>query len=439
MWDTITAISSGKINQAISIIRITGPEAKQIIKKIFKGKEGKNKEITFGYIYDGDKKVDEVLIAWFLGTDNFIGEDTIEINAHGGIVVSNMILKLILANGARMAQPGEFSRRAYLNGKMSLIKAEAINDLIHAKTEKQVSMSISRFDNNLNNLINSFLDTILYLIGHCEVNIDYPEMDDIAELTNEEMKEKLIFLSNEIEKIIKVSANAQKIYEGIKVAIIGRPNVGKSSLLNALIKEDKAIVTDIEGTTRDSVEANFQIDGVLFQLIDTAGIRETVDVVEKIGIEKAKQTIEKCDIVLHVIDTTKELDSQDIEIEKLSKNKKYIRVFNKVDVSNFNDEKTIKISAKNNQIQELEQVLLESYKDVDLNSEYLMYNTRQLALVKGAQISLQDAIQGLEDGFGPEVVIVDIHEAWKKIASIIGKDTNEDLLDSIFSNFCLGK
>ncbi|MCU4117006.1 tRNA uridine-5-carboxymethylaminomethyl(34) synthesis GTPase MnmE [Mycoplasma zalophi] len=439
MWDTITAISSGKVNQAISIIRIAGPEAIQIIKKIFTGKEGKNKEITFGLIKDNQQIIDEVLVAWFPGKNNYIGEDTVEINCHGGIVVSNMILELILSHGARMAEPGEFSRRAYLNGKIDLVKAEAINDLIHAKTTKQAQMSINKFDNKFSNLINNFLIDITYLIGHLEVNIDYPEITDVEELTSELVKPKIKELINDINKIIKVSENATKIYEGINVAIVGKPNVGKSSLLNALIKESKAIVTDIAGTTRDIVEGSFQIEGILFKLIDTAGIRKTTDKIEQIGIEKAKQIIESSEIVIHVVDSNSELDEEDLAIEAASKFKKYIRVYNKNDLSKITDKNKIKISALNNDLEELEIALVENYKDIDLNSDYLIYNTRQLAAIKSAKLNLEEALNGLEYGFGPEVIVVDITEAWKNIGSIVGKDSPDDLLTTIFSNFCLGK
>ncbi|QJR44341.1 tRNA uridine-5-carboxymethylaminomethyl(34) synthesis GTPase MnmE [Mycoplasma miroungirhinis] len=439
MWDTIAAISSGKINQAISIIRITGPEAINIIKKIFTGKEGKNKEITFGFIKNNEQIIDEVLVAWFPGKNNYIGEDTIEINCHGGIIVSNIILELILSYGARLANPGEFSRRAYLNGKIDLVKAEAINDLIHAQTKKQAQLSIKKFDNKFSSLINDFLNKITYLIGNLEVNIDYPEIQDIEQLTSNIVKPILNNLILDITKIISVSENASKIYEGIKVAIVGKPNVGKSSLLNALIKESKAIVTDIAGTTRDIVEGSFQIDGILFKLIDTAGIRKTEDKIEKIGIEKAKQIIESSDIVIHVIDSNNKIDEEDEEIKNSSQFKKYIRVYNKNDILQIKDQDKIKISALNNDLDELEKALVENYKDIDLDSDYLIYNTRQLASIKSAKINLEQALEGLDNGFGPEVVIIDITEAWKDIASIVGKDSSEDLLTTIFSNFCLGK
>ncbi|MBN0919503.1 tRNA uridine-5-carboxymethylaminomethyl(34) synthesis GTPase MnmE [[Mycoplasma] gypis] len=439
MWDTIAAISSGKINQAVSLIRICGPEAIEIIKKIFKGKEGKNKEITFGYIVDDEKVIDEVLVSWFPGKENYVGEDTVEINAHGGVVVTNMILQLILSKGARLAYPGEFTRRAFLNGKINLIKAEAINDLIHAKTEKQATLSIQKFDSRLSTKMNDFLKDLGLLIGHCEVNIDYPEMTDIEELNNITIIPKVKNLLKQMKSILTTSKDAQKIFEGIKIAIVGQPNAGKSSLLNALLNENKAIVTDIEGTTRDIVEGSFQIDGVLFKLIDTAGIRETENKIEKIGIDKAKEVINQSDIVLHILDTTKIANKEDDLIKNLSESKNYIQVFNKVDVSGFNNPNEIKISAKDKNIDELISALKNVYKEIDLNSPDLIYNARQLALVKKAHSNLKDCLEALKNGFGPEVVIVDLTEAWMSIGDILGKNSKEDLLDTIFCNFCLGK
>ncbi|MGX9395487.1 tRNA uridine-5-carboxymethylaminomethyl(34) synthesis GTPase MnmE [Mycoplasma sp. 3341] len=443
MWDTITAISSGKINQAVSIIRICGPEAINIIKKIFRGKEGKNKEITFGSIFDGNQKIDEVLVAWFPGTQNYIGEDTVEINAHGGVVVSNMILELILRHGARIADPGEFSRRAYLNGKIDLIKAEAINDLIHAKSEKQVKMSVNKFDNRLSNKITAFLNEIEYLIGNCEVNIDYPEITDIEVLTNETLLPKIKSLIKGIDELIKVSSDAQKVYEGIKVAIVGRPNAGKSSLLNCLLQEEKAIVTEIAGTTRDAIEAQFQLDGVLFNLIDTAGIRDTEDIVEKIGIQKAKQTIEKSDLVIHVVDQKEKWNEIDEQIKQLAKEKIYLQALNKTDLITTNkishEPNQALISAKNNEIESLLDLIKQQFANIDFNNPDLIYNTRQLSLIKSAKNNLSDALDALEQGFGTEVIVVDLTEAWKAVSSIIGKGKESDLLDSIFSNFCLGK
>ncbi|MGX9340564.1 tRNA uridine-5-carboxymethylaminomethyl(34) synthesis GTPase MnmE [Mycoplasma sp. 4044] len=443
MWDTIAAISSGKINQAVSIIRICGPEAINIIKKIFRGKEGKNKEITFGSIFDGNQKIDEVLVAWFPGTQNYIGEDTVEINAHGGVVVSNMILELILRHGARIADPGEFSRRAYLNGKIDLIKAEAINDLIHAKSEKQVKMSVNKFDNRLSNKITAFLNEIEYLIGNCEVNIDYPEITDIEVLTNETLLPKIKSLIKGIDELIKVSSDAQKVYEGIKVAIVGRPNAGKSSLLNCLLQEEKAIVTEIAGTTRDAIEAQFQLDGVLFNLIDTAGIRDTEDIVEKIGIQKAKQTIEKSDLVIHVVDQKEKWNEIDEQIKQLAKEKIYLQALNKTDLITTNKishkPNQALISAKNNEIESLLDLIKKQFANIDFNNPDLIYNTRQLSLIKSAKNNLSDALDALEQGFGTEVIVVDLTEAWKAVSSIIGKGKESDLLDSIFSNFCLGK
>ena len=288
MFDTICAISSGNINQAISIIRIVGPEAISITKKIFSGKIGKNKTIEYGFIVDQNKtKIDEVLVNFFIGADNFVGEDTIEINAHGGIVVTNRILELIIAHGARLAQPGEFSRRAYLNGKMSLIKAEAINDLIHSKTIKQQDLAINAFSNEKEQLINQFLKQLEYLIGLCEINIDYPEYDDIPILDNQEFNDQINDLKLKLSKIIQTSEANQVYIRPLKIAIVGKPNAGKSALLNAIINEDKSIVTNIAGTTRDIVESEITFNNMILKFQDTAGIHQSENEIEQIGITKS--------------------------------------------------------------------------------------------------------------------------------------------------------
>ncbi|WP_406616197.1 tRNA uridine-5-carboxymethylaminomethyl(34) synthesis GTPase MnmE [Mycoplasmopsis hyopharyngis] len=443
MFDTIVAISSGaKINQPISVIRLCGPEAIDILKKIYKGAIGKDHSITFGRIYEKDKLIDEVLVMWFTGTNNYTGEITLEINAHGGILVTNKILELLLTAGARMAEPGEFTRRAFLNGKLDLVKAEAIHDLIMAQTTYQREMSIKKFDNKTSNYLNQLLDKIMYLIGACEVNIDYPEYEDVEQLTNDVLLPKVQNLIQEIETLIKLSRESKMLYEGIKVAIVGKPNAGKSSILNSLLNEERAIVTSVAGTTRDIIEANYSLGGILFKLIDTAGIRKTKSLIENIGVRKSIEQIKKSDLVLHIVDVNKKEDEFDkqIENEALLNNKKYLKIFNKIDLFTGKKEKnSIYISAKNNNLNDLEQAITNLYKNILNNDQELIYNARQLSLVEQAFNCLKEAEKSLQSGLTVDVIIVDLQEAWEHLSDILGKSNKEDLLDSMFKNFCLGK
>ncbi|WP_416322090.1 tRNA uridine-5-carboxymethylaminomethyl(34) synthesis GTPase MnmE [Mycoplasmopsis felis] len=451
MFDTIAAISSGsRMNQPISIVRLSGPEALNIIKKIYKGKIGSDHEITYGHIYDQDSLVDEVLIMWFLGKksnetiiyNNYVGEPLIEINCHGGIITTNYILELLLINGARLAEKGEFTRRAYLNGKMDLVKAQAIHDLIFSKTILQAKGNVNKFKGKTSNLIDTFLNKIAMLIGICEVNIDYPEYDDVQKMNNTSMINSIDNLINELENIVKVSQDSRYLFEGVNVAILGKPNVGKSSILNALLSEDKAIVTDIAGTTRDLVEASYQINGILFKLVDTAGLRKTDEKIEQIGIEKSIEQIKKSDLVLHIIDPTQRDDEFDELIYKQSQlnEKIYIKVQNKSDlIDNINCNNCITISALKNDIKNLEQALIEKFQNIDILDERIFSNTQQLSHIKSALVSLQEAKKSLSESQTFDVVIIDLYNSWDSLQNIKGNVNREDLLDIMFSNFCLGK
>ncbi|EFF41327.1 tRNA uridine-5-carboxymethylaminomethyl(34) synthesis GTPase MnmE [Mycoplasmopsis alligatoris] len=453
MFDTIAAISSGsKINQPISIIRISGPDSVNIMKKIFKGKIGEDKTITFGNIVNNNQEVlDEVLVMWFIGVKkgleieykNYVGEELVEINCHGGIVVTNSILELILSSGARLALPGEFTRRAFLNGKMDLVKAEAIHDLIMAKSQKQAHMSVNKFTGKTSDLLSKFLDKLNYLIGLCEVNIDYPEYDDVEQLDQEIMLKSIENLATEISEVLEISKRSQKIFEGIKVAILGKPNVGKSSLLNALVSENKAIVTDIAGTTRDLIETSYQLDGILFTLVDTAGLRKSDELIEQIGIKKSLEQIKKADLILHVIDPLNNEDEFDLKIEQESKkeNKTYIKIINKKDLIIGEKVKSdlVLTSALNNDIIDLEKEIISKYSNINLDDERILNNTRQISLIEEAKNNLNNAIKSLNLGLTFDVIIVDIYNAWEKISEIKGNVNKEDLLDSMFKNFCLGK
>ncbi|MBU4689888.1 tRNA uridine-5-carboxymethylaminomethyl(34) synthesis GTPase MnmE [Mycoplasma zalophidermidis] len=442
--DTIAAISSGgKINQAISIIRVSGSESTQIVSKIFSGKIGKNHTITYGNIIDnlnGNKIIDEVLVMWFIGEKTFTGEDTVEINCHGGVVITNRILELLLANGARLATPGEFTRRSFLNGKMDLIKAEAINDLIHAQSMIQTELAVQKFDGRTSKLIEDLKSKLMYLIGKIEVNIDYPEYDDVEKILDNGLLKELSDLNTKISNLVIQSENSRLLFEGIKVAIIGKPNVGKSSLLNCLLGEEKAIVTDEAGTTRDLVEASWQYKGILFKLIDTAGIRHASAKAEQIGIEKSFEQIKNADVVIHVCDTQQQNDEFDTRVIELGKkyNKELITVWNKKDLAKA-PKGFISISAQNNDIDSLLETLVSKFKTMSINDADFVTNARQLALIKKAKNNIESAINSLNMGLYSDLVIIDITEAWKNLTDITGRADNEELLDDMFKNFCLGK
>lgn len=436
MFDTIAAVSSGNINQPISIIRVSGPDAFEIVAKVFTGKVGSDKTISYGYIKDGDNKIDEVLVMWFKGTNTFTGEDIVEINAHGGVVVTQKILRLIFKNGARSAEPGEFSRRAFLNGKLDLIKAEAIHDLIFAKTEEQATLSVKKFDGTTSKMIDDLKTKLLGIIATIETNIDYPEYDDVEVLTKTNLLPKLKEVDKEIDEILLSSRTSRYIYEGVNVAIVGKPNAGKSSLLNALLNEDKAIVTDVPGTTRDVVEGQLQINQVLLNFKDTAGIHTTDDRVEQLGIKKSLDQINNSDLVIHLIDSSQSEDEDDKKIEAASQGKIYFKVFNKNDLARKDG---INISAKNKDIDALINAIKDSFKDIDLNDSKIVYNTRQLSLIEKTKEATQNSINALENGMNPDEVIVDIRQAWDELANILGKADQEDLLDMMFKTFCLGK
>jgi len=438
VFDTIAAISSGgSINQPISIIRLSGPESFKIISKHFTGKVGKTREITLGSFVKGKEVIDpEVMVAWFKNPNSFTGEDLIEIYAHGGVVITNEILRILIASGARQAQAGEFSRRAFLNGKLDLVKADAIHDLIFAKTGEQARLASYKFDGSTSKLIDNLKDEILNIIATIETNIDYPEYDDIEVLSKETLLPKMEQVKEKLNDIIQSSKMSKYIFNGVSVAIVGKPNVGKSSLLNTLLGKDKAIVTDVAGTTRDIVEGSVQVGQVLLNFKDTAGIRSTKDKIETIGVKKSLEQIKDADLVIHVIDSSISEDEDDKEIQNLAKVKPYIKVFNKSDIKKG---KGINISAKNNDIKELIDKIKSIFKDIDINDEKIIGNNRQLSLIEKANNSIDEAIKNLKANSLPEEVIIDIRAAWEALGSIIGRADQEDLLDSMFSNFCIGK
>ena len=445
MNETIAAISTAQGVGAISIIRVSGDDALEIVNKIFDNnlKKYNSNTINYGHIVDNDKVIDEVLVSIFLAPKTYTKENIVEINSHGGISVTNKILELLLDNGARLAEPGEFTKRAFLNGRIDLLEAESIMDLINAKTESARKMAINGVDGRLSNKINSLRDKALDLISNIEVNIDYPEYEDIEVMTIEDIKNFTKILNEEMEKLIKESNNGKLIKEGINTVILGRPNVGKSSILNRLLEEDKAIVTDIPGTTRDVVEGSIRINGVLINFLDTAGIRKTSNTVEKLGVEKSLSLIDQADLVLLVLNNNEELKKEDKELLDKTKDKKRIVVINKIDLDNKLEykEEAVKVSAENNNIDELINKINELFKLDEINNGDMTYisNAREISLLKKAKKSSDNLIKSLNEGIPIDMLELDIKNIIDYLGEITGDSYDNELIDRLFSNFCLGK
>ena len=445
MNETIAAISTAQGVGAISIIRVSGDDALEIVNKIFDNdlKKYNSNTINYGHIVDNDKVIDEVLVSIFLAPKTYTKENIVEINSHGGISVTNKILELLLDNGARLAEPGEFTKRAFLNGRIDLLEAESIMDLINAKTESARKMAINGVDGRLSNKINSLRDKALDLISNIEVNIDYPEYEDIEVMTIEDIKKFTKILNEEMDKLIKESNNGKLIKEGINTVILGRPNVGKSSILNRLLEEDKAIVTDIPGTTRDVVEGSIRINGVLINFLDTAGIRKTSNTVEKLGVEKSLSLIDQADLVLLVLNNNEELTKEDKELLEKTKDKKRIVVINKIDLDNKLEYKqeAVKVSAENNNIDELINKINELFKLDEINNGDMTYisNAREISLLKKAKKSSDNLIKSLNEGIPIDMLELDIKNIIDYLGEITGDSYDNELIDRLFSNFCLGK
>lgn len=438
--DTIAAISTALNNQAISIVRLSGDEAIEIANKIFDRDLNhiQGNTIIYGHIMEDGHKLDEVMVSVFRAPKSYTMEDLVEINCHGGVYITRRILSLCLANGARMALNGEFTKRAYLNGRIDLAKAESINDMINANSEVQIKSAMKGIDGSISRLIEPLCDDIMNMIGMIEVNIDYPEYDDVEIITNEKLLPKLHEWISISDEMIDKAQRFRVIKEGLKTAIVGKPNVGKSSLLNALLNKDKAIVTDIAGTTRDLVEDDVRLDNITLHLIDTAGIRESDDVVEKIGIERSLKAIEEAELVILVIDASKDMDEEDKELLELTKDKDRIIVYNKTDMND--DVKGIKVSALNGDISELKNYLNERYdKDQSLIDEDILNNERQIALMIKANKGLKDMLKEVYYGYELDLVSSDLYTVYHDLSEIIGKSYEDDLIDHLFRNFCLGK
>ena len=452
-FDTITAIATPLGEGAIGIVRISGTEAVAIANRIFQGKNLETVDshtLNYGHILDPDKDeiLDEVMVGVMRAPRTFTREDVIEINTHGGIAVTNEILQLILRQGARMAEPGEFTKRAFLNGRVDLTQAEAIMDIIRAKTDKAMNIAVRQLDGSLKDLIDNTRQEILNTLAQVEVNIDYPEYDDVEEMTTALLREKTQEFQTLLENLLQTARRGKILREGLSTAIIGRPNVGKSSLLNNLLREDKAIVTDIAGTTRDVIEEYVNIKGVPLKLIDTAGIRETDDIVEKIGVERSRQALAEADLILLVLNASEKLTEQDRALLALSDMTRRIVLLNKTDLREEIEaeelpEDVIRISVLENQnIDQIEERINQLFFDnagiVEQDATYLS-NSRHISLIEQAVQSLQAVNEGLEFGMPVDLLQVDLTRTWQILGEITGDAAPDELITQLFSQFCLGK
>ena len=447
MNDTIAAISTAMGVGAISIIRVSGENSIEIVNKITKRKildKVDSHTITYDHIMDGEKIIDEVLISVMKAPKTFTVEDVVEINAHGGITTTNKILKTLLNNGCRLAEPGEFTKRAFLNGRIDLTQAEGIIDLINAKTEKSRKLAINQLDGKVSNLIKDLRNDIIQILANIEVNIDYPEYEDIEEMTNEKIKPMLNNVKNKMKKILNESENGKLLKEGIKTSIIGKPNVGKSSLLNRLLNEDKAIVTDIEGTTRDIVEGSIVLDGIVLNMIDTAGIRDTKDVVESIGVKKSIELINKSDLVLFVLNNNDIITDKELEILELLKDKNYILVINKCDLESkvsIDEEVVYGNTITNDGLDNLKSKIKELFNIDGIIKSDMNYlsSATHISTIKECLKIVDDILIALENNLTVDMLEIDIKKIWELLGNLIGDSYDEELLDNLFSKFCLGK
>ncbi len=441
--DIIVAIATSRLEAAISIIRLSGQDCIAFVQKFFTGKiiNKESHTITYGYIYDDNQRIDEVLVNIYRGKKTFTGEEMVEINCHGGVFITQKVLNLCLKNGARMAEHGEFSKRAFLNGRIDLSQAEAISDLITAKNDYAASLALKGIRGNISHFIEDLREDLIQIITQIEVNIDYPEYDDVEELTAQTLLPKSQLLRDKMNQILESSKNIHLLKEGISTLIIGKPNVGKSSLLNALLQEDKAIVTDIAGTTRDIVEGTIRLDQIILNMIDTAGIRETNDIVENIGVNKSKELIHKVDLVLLVIDGSTPLTQEDYELLKLSQDTHRIIVFNKKDKGFIQNIDGVSISAKDKDINELIQKIKNMFElgQITSGQEDILANARQIQLLEKANQSLNNAIEAMENQIPTDLIVTDLYNSWENLKEILGERAKEDLLDELFKRFCIGK
>ncbi|MGL5675206.1 MAG: tRNA uridine-5-carboxymethylaminomethyl(34) synthesis GTPase MnmE [Cellulosilyticaceae bacterium] len=457
--DTIAAISTAPGVGGIGIVRVSGIDAVEVVDKIFRAGSKKklvdapSHTIHYGHIVNKDEKtIDEVLVMLMKGPKTFTREDVVEINCHGGPVPLDAVLMELIRNGARLADQGEFTKRAFLNGRIDLAQVEAIMDIIEAKTELSLSQAVNQLEGRLSKQIKAYQDMLIQIIARIEVSIDYPEYDEDEPVTND-FRQELEDLNDELKVLLKTADTGKMIREGVKTAIIGQPNVGKSSLLNALLEENKAIVTDIPGTTRDVVEAYLNISGIPFQLLDTAGIRETEDIVEKIGVERSKESIQEADLVLMLIDSSRALDDEELALMESLKAKKVIYVLNKIDLNPIitreklmahiaDDATIVSISAmKQSGLDELRETMkaFTLQKGIEVGSGATISNRRQKQSLIKAIESLDKVVDTIDMGMPEDCVAIDLHDAYGHLGMIVGEALKDEIINELFSRFCLGK
>lgn len=455
--DTIAAISTGMTNSGIGKVRLSGSEAIDIVDKIYRSPQNKKKltdakshTIHYGYIYDGDNLIDEVLVLVMRGPNSYTKEDVVEIDCHGGVVVMKKLLETVIKYGARPAEPGEFTKRAFLNGRIDLSQAEAVIDVINAKNEMALAGSVRQLKGNIQKKIKEIRSSIIGSVAFIEAALDDPEHIQ-ADNFGEELRGKVCRDLNELEKLYASADNGRMMKEGIKTVIVGKPNAGKSSLLNILVGDERAIVTDIAGTTRDTLEEFINIHGIPLNIVDTAGIRNTSDIVEKIGVDKAKNFAEDADLIIYVVDGSTPIDENDCEIIELIKDKKVIVLINKIDLNivtsadtlkAYMDKPIVEISAKEEKgIDDFENLLKEMFfnGNVSFNDEIYITNVRHKTAIADAMESLRLVLQSIDDGMPEDFFSIDLMNSYEQLGGIIGEAVGEDLIDTIFSDFCMGK
>lgn len=453
---TIAAISTATGAGGIGIIRMSGNKCFDILNKIFEPYKGKTEisgyTMKYGHIHDEKGNlIDEVLVSYFYAPKSYTTENMCEINSHGGIVIERKILELCLKNGAELAEPGEFTKRAFLNGRIDLIQAESVIDLINSKSEREAKASISQLEGNLSKNINSIKASLLDLMADVEASIDYPEYD-IEDVTNNKLLDALDKIELRLNKISESFKNGKVLREGIKTAIVGKPNAGKSSLLNSILNEERAIVSEVQGTTRDTIEEFVTVEGITLKLIDTAGIRNTSDEIEQIGVKKSKKMIDDAELVIAIFDGTKKLEEEDYQILDLIRDKNAIIVLNKIDICDINldndvnirgcNKKIVKISAKNGQnIEELYKSISEMYQlnDIEIDDGEIITNIRHKKQIDEAINSVKQARDTINNGMPVDIIEIYLKQVLSDLAKITGDDISEDIINEIFSKFCLGK
>ncbi|HDB5297644.1 TPA: tRNA uridine-5-carboxymethylaminomethyl(34) synthesis GTPase MnmE [Staphylococcus aureus] len=456
--DTITSISTPMGEGAIGIVRLSGPQAVEIADKLYKGKHLLNDvpshTINYGHIIDPESKevVEEIMVSVLRAPKTFTREDIIEINCHGGILTINRVLELTMTYGARMAEPGEFTKRAFLNGRIDLSQAEAVMDFIRSKTDRASKVAMNQIEGRLSDLIKKQRQSILEILAQVEVNIDYPEYDDVEDATTEFLLEQSKEIKQEINRLLDTGAQGKIMREGLSTVIVGKPNVGKSSMLNNLIQDNKAIVTEVAGTTRDVLEEYVNVRGVPLRLVDTAGIRETEDIVEKIGVERSRKALSQADLILFVLNNNEALTQEDYTLYEVVKNEDVIVIVNKMDLEQNIDINEVKdmigntpliqtSMLKQEGIDELEIQIRDLFFGGEVQNQDMTYvsNSRHISLLKQARQTIQDAIDAAESGVPMDMVQIDLTRTWEILGEIIGETASDELIDQLFSQFCLGK